>query len=68
MKTHYDGHDLAQTQPLLAPPLPTPVAHQMLLPQGLKRQTEVVKVAEQGYNLHDENLLGGRCWLHSPPY
>src|SRR3954466_13526451 len=63
MKADHDRHHLAQTHPRLAPSLPPPVAHQMLVPQRFKLQTEVVNVAEQGYNLHDENLLGRMVWV-----
>jgi hypothetical protein len=30
----------------------------MLVPHGLKSQTEVVNVTEKRYDLHNENLLG----------
>src|SRR5262245_23505702 len=58
MKTHDDRHHFAQTHARLAPLLPTPFAHQTLLPQRLKPQTEVFNVTEQRYNLHDEDRLG----------
>src|SRR5690242_4888681 len=58
MRTHHARPPFAQAPACLPPPLPTPFAHQMLVPQRFKPQTEVVPVAEQGYNLHDENLLG----------
>src|SRR5689334_21298191 len=63
MKTHYDCHHFAQTHARLAPPLTPPCAKQMLMPQRLKLQTEVVNVTEQRYNLHDENLLGRIVWV-----
>src|SRR5215470_10622644 len=63
VETHDDGHHFAQTQACLTPSLPTPIAEKLLSPQGLKPQTEVVNVTEQGYNLHDENLLGRTVWV-----
>jgi hypothetical protein len=58
MKAHRDRHHFTQTQARLSPPLAPPLADQVLLSDRLKPQTEVVKITEQRYNLHNENLLG----------
>jgi hypothetical protein len=58
VKAHDDRHHFTQTAPLLSPAVTTPCREQVLPPGGRKLQTEVVNVAEQRYNLHNENPLG----------
>jgi len=42
VKAHDDRHHFTQTQPLRSPAAATSLAEQVLLPTGLKLQTEVV--------------------------
>ena len=60
MKEHEDGHHLGERERAGVATAESAAGQQPPPPGGFKEQTEVVYVAEQGYNIHQENSLRGK--------